>query len=350
MHRRFLFLLAVLVSVIVSTGSAEPDRATAQTAGPTVGIRIVDAPTSRVDDPRARLYIVDHLAPGTRISRRVEVSNDTTATQPVQLYAAAASVDGGEFRFGEGRATNDLVSWTTIDPTSMSLAAGAKGLATVTIDVPPKATAGEQYGVVWAELSAPAPAGGGIGEVNRVGVRIYLSVGPGGEPPSEFVTTALQGKRSADGSPVVAATVHNTGGRALDLSGELRLTNGPGALSAGPFNATLGTTLGIGQTEPVLFTLDKALPNGPWDAKIVMRSGTTIREASAHITFPSQPASAAQPVPTKTGGGSGSSFPIVPVGAGGAAVVLTGGGSVLLVRRRQRSRDYPPQPSSPAQP
>ncbi len=127
----------------------------------------------------------------------------------------------------------------------------AKGLATVTIAVPARASAGEQYGVVWAEVSAPPPPGGGIGATNRVGVRMYLSVGAGGEPASDFEVSALQGQRAADGSPVVVATVRNTGARALDLGGELRLANGPGGLSAGPISASVGSTLGLGQTGPV---------------------------------------------------------------------------------------------------
>ena len=53
----------------------------------------------------------------------------------------------------------------------------------MTIAVPRDAAPGERYGVVWAEVRAAAPAAGGITQVSRVGIRIYLSVGPGGRPP-----------------------------------------------------------------------------------------------------------------------------------------------------------------------
>lgn len=335
MRRRSLLAIAGLVSLLAAVVGVAPQAALGQTPE-TVGIRIVDAPTNRTDDPRAKLYIVDHVAPGTTISRRVEVNNATSKPQTVQLYTASATVADGTFQFGEGRAANDLTRWTTVEPASLTLAAGAKGLATVTIAVPAKATAGEQYAVVWAELTAPAPPGGGIAAVNRVGVRIYLSVGPGGEPPTNFEITALQGRRAADGSPVVAATVHNNGGRALDLSGELRLTNGPGGLSAGPFNATLGTTLGLDQTEPVLVTLDKALPNGPWEAKIVLRSSTTERESSATITFPTAPSSESAPVKTTAASGGTSSLML---GGGVAAVVVIAIVLFLAVGRRRKKDD-----------
>ena len=337
MRRRLVPTLAVLVAVIAAAGAAVPGPAFGQPSE-TVGIRIVDAPTNRADDPRARLYIVDHLAPGATISRRVEVSNDSTKAQSVQLYAAAADVVDAAFRFGDGRAANDLTRWTTVAPASLSLAAGAKGLATVTIAVPARASAGEQYGVVWAEVSAPPPPGGGIGATNRVGVRMYLSVGAGGEPASDFEVSALQGQRAADGSPVVVATVRNTGARALDLGGELRLANGPGGLSAGPISASVGSTLGLGQTGPVTITLDKTLPNGPWDAKILMRSGTTTRETSASITFPERAASESSPVKTESEGGGGI---IVAAGMGMGVVVLAVVVFLVLARRR-RNKDGEP--------
>lgn len=307
--------------------------ARAQAPPETVGIRIVDAPENRSDDPRALQYVVDHIEAGTTISRRVEVSNDTAATQLIQLYAAAGSIEDGGFQFGDGRAANDLTGWTTIDPPTVSPAPGEKSLATVTITVPADAGPGERYAVVWAELPAANPQGGGITSVNRVGVRIYLSIGEGEEPKSDFAVTTFEPRRDPDGNPVIAAMVENTGGRALDLSGELRLTDGPGGLSAGPFDARLGTTLGIGQTEPVLVTLDRAIPAGPWAARLTLRSGTTEREATATITFPDAPASSSGPVAIETPSNTGSKTLAALVGAG-TVVGLCGAGFQLFRRRR----------------
>jgi hypothetical protein len=329
-------LTVVLASALVLAAGAPSSAQAPQT----VGIRIVDVPTSRTDDPRARQYIVDHVAPGATIRRRVEVSNDTGTRQAVQLYAGAASIANGSIVFADGRAGNELTGWTTVDPPTVNPASGAKAVATVKIVVPPNASPGERYGVVWAELASAVPAGGGVSAVNRVGVRIYLSVGPGGEPASDFGITTLEAKRDGDGNPTVSATVQNSGGRALDLSGELRLTNGPGGLSAGPFDAKLGTTLGIGQMEPVLVTLDRALPAGPWDARIVLRSGTTEKEATAKITFPDAPASAAEPVEVESDSGGSS---VLPLALGGAALVVAiAAGSFLRGRRPSRSSSAKP--------
>jgi hypothetical protein len=60
--------------------------------------------------------------------------------------------------------------------------AGGRLTATVRIAVPKNAPPGEQLGVIWAEARSTADAAGSVVQVNRVGIRIYLSVGPGGAP------------------------------------------------------------------------------------------------------------------------------------------------------------------------
>jgi hypothetical protein len=263
-----------------------------------IGLRLVDVPVSAGGDPRAQLYIVDHLAPGTVIERRIEVSNTTTSVAHVVLYAAAATIEHGSFLGSAGDTPNDLSTWTSVLPGASDIPAGGRLIATVTIAVPDDAAPGEQYGVVWAEVRSAPTAGSGVIEVNRVGIRLYLSVGPGGAPAADFTIDSLTAERSSEGQPVVLAAVHTTGGRALDMSGTLDLSSGPGGLSAGPFAATLGTTLAIGETELVSIALDTQIPAGPWVARITLRSGLLERTASAMITFPAT--GAAPPVSIST--------------------------------------------------
>src|SRR5664279_5757270 len=127
-------------------------------------------------------------------------------------------------------------------------------MVTVTLAVPKDAPPGEQYGVVWAEATS-APVGG-VTQVGRVGIRLYLADDPGGPPAANYTIDSLTAARAPDGRPMIRATVHNTGGRAIDLSGDAQLTAGPGGLAAGPFAVTVGTTVGIGQTEPATVALD----------------------------------------------------------------------------------------------
>jgi hypothetical protein len=259
---------------------------TARAARGGIGLRLLDVPTTAKLDPRARIYVVDHLAPGTVIHRRIEIGNTTASGARVVLYPAAASLGKGSFLGAAGHARNELSTWTRVQPGAIKIAAGRRVEAVVTIAVPHDAAPGERYGVVWAEVRSAPPAAGGITQVNRVGIRLYLSVGPGGAPPAGFKINALTATRSRDGQPTVVATVHNTGGRALDMSGTLRLGAGPGGLKAGPFPANLGTTLAIGATEPVTILLDQRLPAGPWKARVDLRSGLVQRHAQATITFP----------------------------------------------------------------
>jgi hypothetical protein len=135
--------------------------------------------------------------------------------------------------------------------------------------------------------------------------------------------------------------VHNTGGRALDMSGTLRLSKGPGGLSAGPFPATLGTTLGIGQTEPVTVPLDKALPDGPWLATLELHSGVLRRKVEGTILFPDRASATSPPVVPKEVPLYEKRTVVVPV-----AATLIGIVSLVLLwlallawRRRRREED-----------
>lgn len=301
------------------------------TAEGSIGLRLLDAPVGASDDPRAQIYIVDHLAPGRVIHRRVEVTSTMTRTATVAMYPAAAAVTGGSFVPAEGHAPNDLSTWTSVRPGTLEVPVGGRVTATVTIAVPRDAAPGEQYAVVWAEVRS-APGAGGVTRVNRVGIRIYLSVGPGGAPGAAFTVTALTAERTPQGMPRVLATVHNTGGRALDLNGTLRLLAGPGGLRAGPFPVDLGTTLAIGESGQAAINLDGRLPDGPWDARLTMRSGLLEREARATITFPA--AGAAASVST------GSTSPGW-LTAAAVVVLLVLAGLLVLARRRPHRRPAP---------
>jgi len=149
------------------------------------------------------------------VRRRVEVENEGDVPVTVQLFAGSAKVTAGKFEPAEG--SNDLVGWTKVEPASLTLAPTSTGEAAVSITVPNDADAAERYGFVWAE------AGG-----SRVGVRMTLSVGPGTTPASDFMITSVEARRTDAGRPVVVARVKNTQHRAIDLTAELRLLNGPG--------------------------------------------------------------------------------------------------------------------------
>jgi len=285
---RRLAVLVALVTLLLAGGTAR-----AQTSAGSVSIRLLDAPSNRENDPRARIYIVDHLHQGDRIVRHVEVGNGTDQPVTMELYAASATVKDGQFTFGDGRAKNELSTWTTVAPGTVQVPPHGTATTVVTVTIPKDAVDGERYAVVWAQ---PPASGGNVPVVNRVGIRMYVSVGEGAEPVTDFRIDSLVASRDSQGRPVVSALVTNTGGRAIDLSGSLDLTNGPGSLGAGPFPMQLGTTLAPKEHAPATVHLDKSLPDGPWKATVTVVSGEVTHKAQATIRFPATAGASSAPV------------------------------------------------------
>lgn len=116
------------------------------------------------------------------IERRIEVTNTTPAPAVVRMYAAGASINDGTFVGDAGDTPNELSTWNAVRPGALDLDAGAHASVTVTNPVPSDAAPGERYAVVWAEIHSGASSLGAVAQVNRVGIRQYLSVGPGGPP------------------------------------------------------------------------------------------------------------------------------------------------------------------------
>lgn len=330
-----LAALAVLL-LVVSPAGAQSTGSRALPDG--LGIRLLEAPVDRTGDPRATVYIVDHLAPGQTVHRRIEVSNGTGMSGRVRLYPAAAEVDDERgFHLADDESSGEVVDWARVTPTELRLADGEVGTASVTIAVPAGASPGERYGAVLAEL--PGDPDGGVAITARVGIRLYLSIGAGGEPVTDFVIEELTAARDGEGLPTVRARVRNTGGRAVDLAGELTLSEGPGGIRAGPFPAELGTTIAPGDHAPMTVVLDADLPAGPWTARMVARSGTVERAAEATISFPRAAGGQAGPV---------GATPVPPDGERDLPFLLRTGVIALLLlgltlwwllgRRRDRDR------------
>ena len=74
----------------------------------------------------------------------------------------------------------------------------------VTIRVPRDASPVERYGVLWAQETSNVRQGGRfmVKQVNRVGIRIYLGVGFGGAPPTDFAIRGIRASRQQNGDRV----------------------------------------------------------------------------------------------------------------------------------------------------
>lgn len=327
MRSLLAFLVAVIAAVSVPASAlAAPDQATPDGS---IGVRLLDAPVALKDDPRALRYIVDNLPPGTTVTRHVMVSNDTGAPAQIDVYAGAARVADGTFALGEPGETNALSSWISVDRPTVDLADGGQAEVAVTIAVPQDAPEVEQYAVIWA--SHKAPASNGITNESRVGVRVYLSVGPGNGPPADFTISSLTPRRTADGLASVVASVTNTGGRAVDLAGTLNLSGGPGGLSAGPIDSAVATIAPGEDGEVVIAVPDSvALPAGPWKADVKLESGIIKHDTSATLTFPDKGDG------ESVGSSDSTSWPLI-AGIVVAVLAVAGVGGYLVVRKRRPS-------------
>jgi len=224
------------------------------------------------------------------IHRRILVMSEESKKVHLTVYPDAAVIKKGYFIGGAGHTRSELTNWIKLAHSQVNLRPGKSEMDLVTIKVPKVATRGEHYGVIWVQQTAVIHKGSGVAvkEINRVGIRIYLAVGRGGAPPTRFAISSIAGHKSRKGKPFLTAMVHNTGGRAIDISGTLRLSDGPGGTSAGPFSLPQAVTLAPGQSEPVTFAPPRSLPNGPWKASIKLVSGMTVERASATISFSPQ--------------------------------------------------------------
>lgn len=298
--------------------------------GGRIGIGLAEIPASRLDDPRARVYIDDHVNPGTTFHRRLKVYNISAKPRHITLYAGGAAIKDHRFTFGPPSTGNELASWITLDRTELDLPPYRNGLVRATVAVPSWATEGERYAVIWARVATGKPdRTANVALVNQVGVRAYLHVGPGGEPPTDFEIGEVRPETTAGGGRRIVAAVTNTGRRAIDPQGQLSLLDGPSGLKAGPFPTTRGTTLAPGERGQVAVPLGPDLPDGPWKYRLTLQSGRVTHTATGALTLARRPAPPQRPAVSWR---PLALLLLVPAGLAGAALLLLPG-----LRRRVRT-------------
>lgn len=282
---RSLIAIAAVTLVSAVGPAALPDVGVAHAAGvPGSGIGI-----GAIDDP-GQPYIVVTVEPGDVITRTVRVQNNTGAGRAVSVYAGPAFVDNGVFTDEVAGTANALTSWTTVDKPLVQLADGQGTDVAVTITVPRDAPSAQLFGAVWADVDG-----------SRSGVRMYVTVAGDNGPAADFTIDDLVAQRASDGVVTVLARVTVVGGRPIDLTGSLRLTDGvdggfTGVVPARP------TTLAAhaGGSVPFVLPGSASLPPGTWTARMRLRNGYFTHDLSRPFTVPDAPSTG--------GGGSTSSL------------------------------------------
>jgi hypothetical protein len=322
---------ACLPILLCSIGLAVVGTTTAAAQTGSVSLTLVGAGTADHGDPRAPLYVIDHVHPGDRLVRRIRLGNTSSAPVSVRLSPAAASVGGGTFHALDDAATNELTRWTTTSPRVVRVPAGRTRQATVTIAVPAGTGAGERYGVVWAAVSATSSTGA---VVNRVGLRIYLSVGAGPAPSTAFVVRTVAAGRDAKRRPYLDLTVANTGGRAAELTGGVVLDDAPGDLPATRVSVR-GSTLAPGATRHLTAPLPRDLEDGPWRATVTLRANGATAVARARVVLPGVPGALGRPQDAVAVATGRSAVPAVAAGL--LLLLVTVGLLDRVVRLRRRA-------------
>jgi hypothetical protein len=128
-------------------------------------------------NPLSTAYIVNRLTPSASVYAHIEVSNTTNAAMAVSLYPGAATNIKGNFLPTNPGISNDLTSWTSVTPSTANIPAHGYITVTVKIKVPDVVVAGERVGLIWASVNSTSPSSA-LTSVNRVGIRMYLPVGP----------------------------------------------------------------------------------------------------------------------------------------------------------------------------
>lgn len=160
LRRALLVLAAAGVLVTPAAAPAAPPRES-------IGIRLLGKGP----------YLVLSLAPGSTAVHEVAVSSTLSQPADVPLLLVKARTTSGEFR-----TLDETPDWLSVQPSFLHFDAVPAGqvieeAASVTITVPLSARPATLEAAVLAV--APAARGGNVRVVNRVGLRVYLTiVGP----------------------------------------------------------------------------------------------------------------------------------------------------------------------------
>ncbi|MDX1659026.1 MAG: hypothetical protein R3343_09420 [Nitriliruptorales bacterium] len=180
-------------------------------------------PDRDVPEGRRSSYLIHDVSPGDVLEDRVEVVNLTNA--PIQLLVesvdATLNADGAFAPAGPGT-RREAGAWIELERNSLEIAPlGAESVG-VTITVPSTAPAGDHVAAIVVQREDP-DLQGNVRVVNRVGVRVYLTVGGGGPLSRDF---SIAGFRWA-GTPTdlqFEVEIVNTGQLLVEPAGTIEVS------------------------------------------------------------------------------------------------------------------------------
>jgi hypothetical protein len=287
-------LLCVAGAWVVATVALIPSEALAGESPGTIGIKLLPAPDTSSAQGLEGVYIVGNLQADHALTRRLEIFNTSGSSMRITVYPAAARIRAGAFTYAVGRSMNQLSSWITVARPEIMLAPRSDTELKVSVTVPKRTTSGERYAVVWAQVSARTPSSGGVRLTNRVGIRVYLSVGSA-QLADDFRIGTVSARRAVNGTPYVEAWVLNESSATVRIVGSVTLRERPGGLRDGPVSMVPLSALPPGDAGQVAAYFDRGLPRGPWHASLRMSNGSRGQVRTVELVFPEVPLSSSTP-------------------------------------------------------
>lgn len=172
------------------------------------------------DDPKTRSWFILEFSPGQTQLSEVTVENKSGEAVSLEIYAvdATSNKDGAFTLFPKGT-KEDAGGWINLDRDNLELAAHSKMTVPFSISVPRLATPGDHVaGIAIEPKSKAVPPSSGVSVVQRLGVRVYLTVK--GERIKRLEISDLK-VVGALGGGQLAYSLSNLGNTNLPVSGNL---------------------------------------------------------------------------------------------------------------------------------
>lgn len=270
-------VLAVLLTAAAFGSSALPADAQSQPTGE-FSLRPVRPATAPARD---RSYVVRTVRPGVELTDRLEAVNLTGAPLDLSL-AAVDSVVGPDGSFAPGTERTAEGAWLEVTPAQVRIPARGTAPVELRIRVPADAAPGDHIATVVAQ-KAGAPSGGGVQFVQRVGVRVYLTVErrQGGVGARSFELRALRWV-GAPKARAFEAEVVNNGDLLVEPLGTLTLRRGD--LGADTDVPVLGT-VPAGEARALRLTVPGELEPGRYEAHLRLRDVQGGPEQEQRVSF-----------------------------------------------------------------
>lgn len=288
-----------LAAVLVTAAGVLPASAAAQQ--PQTGEFSLRPVRPATAEARDRSYVVRTVRPGAELTDRLEAVNLTGAALDLDVAAVDATI-GTDGSFTPGTERRAEGAWLEVTPMRVRIPPRTTAPVDVRIRVPADAAPGDHIATVVAQ-KAGAPSGSGVQLVQRVGVRVYLTVErpAGGVGTRSFELRALRWV----GTPrarTFEAEVANTGDLLVEPLGTLTINRGDLATDA---DVPVLGTVPAGETRSLRFSVPGELDPGRYEARLRLRpvQGGPEQEQSVSFTV-----GAANPVVPVDGDG----LPLVP--------------------------------------